>query len=92
MKVYRLGVEADPTDEAANHDEWFSSLEKARQRRAGLIELYGVHLTDPSLEIEEVELASLSPKLLALAILNGLGYVRSREVVVRAYVPPPRED
>ena len=88
---YRLEIAPSESDgEGEDHDEWFTSLEAARRRRAELIR------ADPHLEghrygsdfcVSRVILRDLSPKALVLAVLNRAGHVESSEEVVPEYKP-----
>lgn len=93
MIVYQLHIDEREDDgEGEDHDEWFSSLTAAKRRRAQLIRerppedyKYG-----SDFQIDRVSLTrTLSPKRLALAILNRRGFVANREAaVVPEYTPP----
>lgn len=91
--LYCLNVypgEGEPEGEV--HDEWFTSLEAAKRRRAYHIAqdpTLGDHPFDMDYAIYRVTLAALPRKRLALAILNRQWrqFVQSQTLMVDWYRP-----
>lgn len=94
MHLYQLNIEPDlegDVPEGKSLDEWFGSLKKAKARRRELIE---TSEPEPGGDwaIERIEFTKLPRRRLALAILNGTGYVTDRKVVVPEYFTPEEDD
>jgi predicted RNase H-like nuclease len=91
MRLYQLCIAPGEYEvEGEDHDEWFMSLKAAKARRAELIaenpELTE-HRFGEDFAISAVDVKQLSPRNLALAILNRSGWQKARREVVAAYKP-----
>ena len=98
MIVYELHISPDEYEsDDKDCDEWFSSLRAAKKRRAELIKEYPTkegQRFDSDFSIDRVVISSLPHRDLVLALLNGSGFIRSKETVVEPYVflPKPEEE
>jgi hypothetical protein len=96
VKLYRLGISPDESQgEGEDHDRWFASIVAAKRERAKLIREIPAdeYKFGEDFAIDEVTIANLPPRALALAILNRKGWVSTRvHSVVEAYRPPPRSE
>lgn len=92
MIFYQLNITPDDSaGEGEDHDEYFTSLTKAKARRSEIMRQGEVEPYD--LEIEKITLTDqLSTKDIILAILNGRGYIATRESVVAPYQRDRRSD
>lgn len=91
MNLYQLQIAPGEYEaEGENHDEWFASLDAARERRRRLIaedpELKD-HRFGRDFEISRIAVADLPLRALLLKVLNRTGWQRERSVVVPAYYP-----
>lgn len=95
MRLYQLSVAPGEYDgEGEDHDEWFMSLKAAKARRVELI-AENPELTDhrfgADFAISAVDVKQLSPRNLALAILNGRGWQKASREVIAAYKPAQKD-
>jgi hypothetical protein len=86
MNLYRLHIAPDEDSDDANWDRWFSTLRRAKKVRGEIITdnpcLEGSNRRF-DLEIERVHIPAMSPKKLAIMLLNG--EVPEGDTVVDAY-------
>jgi hypothetical protein len=91
MKFYLLHISPGEI-EGEDCDEYFTSLEAAKQRRAALMENNLEEDLEGEFQIDRITLVDLPPMQLALALLNRKAFICKREVVVDAVAPSPMED
>ncbi len=94
MNFYRLNVAPDEYDsDDKDCNEWFSSLDAAKKRRADFIATHPTRdgqRDDSDFSIDHVTLTTLGPKALLLAVLNRAGFISAEVTVVEAYTFKPR--
>ncbi len=91
MKLYKLDVAPDESaGEGEDWDEWFPSLDAAKDRRQELIDANPTmdgHRYGKDYAVSRVTFTELPPLKLLLAVLNRVGCHKRVEVVVLAYAP-----